>query len=450
MENVQTQSFWRQVLSLALPVAAQGLLYAVLGIVNQIMVGEKGEASVVAVSLAGKTFGILNFALMGLTAGLGILAAQHIGKNQAEKIAKIQGMVLFVGLLISLAFTLFSLLLPELSMRLFTADPKVVAIGVPYLRWYAWAYLPVCIMMIYSTTLRAAGLVKLPMVAGFIAVLIEAGLNYCLIFGNFGFPELGVTGAGLAGAISVWVELAILMLIIYIRRLPGSFKLKDLLTFYPFDAEIHQLWLLTLPLLGDNLSFVLADSISGSIYGYMGTVQTVAVTIMMPVQLLLITFFGGFSSAASVMIGHRLGRDEMEHAYKTGKQILWLSLIAPLIFGFILLLGMNPYLAIYHLSAYSLSLTRWVMLAMVLFIPMKVMNMVLGSVLGAGGETKFIFYISLLGGWIFAVPLGLLTAFVLHWSIIWVFTAITSEEIVRVLLGLWKMRQRTWLNNLVS
>ncbi|QDK70246.1 hypothetical protein FLP15_02450 [Lactococcus protaetiae] len=89
--------FWKQVFNLALPVALQSLLYSLLAIVNQLMVGRLGEVSVVAVSLASKNFGILNFTLMGLSGGLAILTAQFMGKKKTEKITKMQGMMLFTG-----------------------------------------------------------------------------------------------------------------------------------------------------------------------------------------------------------------------------------------------------------------------------------------------------------------------------------------------------------------
>lgn len=447
---MKNQHFWRQVFSLALPVAAQGLLYAILAIVNQLMVGRLGTTAVVAVSFGSKLFGIMGFAQSGMMAGLGILAAQHVGSNSREKIAPLQGMILWIGILFGLFFTLISLFFPEQAMSLFTADPKVIAIGANYQRLLAFSYLPAMVFGSYQATLRADGLVKLPLYVSLATVPLEAILDYGFIFGKLGLPELGVKGAGLATTLATLIELVVFLSIVYGKRLTGSFTLRQLTAFHWKDAEIRQLWRLTLPLLGDNLSFILADSTSAAIYGFMGTAQTVAVTTMYPVQLLLITFFSGFATAASVMIGHRLGRDDMADAYSSGKKLLWLSLIAPLVIGLLLMIPMPWYLGFYELSSFSRGLTQAVMLVMVLFVPVKVCNMVFGSILGAGGETKFIFYLSILGGWGLAVPIGLLTAFVFHWNIVAVFAAVTAEEAVRALLALHKMRQKTWLNNLVK
>lgn len=447
---MKKQNFWAQVLSLALPVAAQGILYALLSIVNQLMVGQLGDTAVVAVSQGGRIFGILGFAQAGLTAGLGILAAQHVGKNDRENIAPLQGMMLLGSLVFAVLFMILSSGFPYFAMLLFTNDPKVIAVGVPYQRALGFSYIPMMFLGVYSTVLRSDSIVRLPLYLSLATVPLEAILNYGFIFGNLGLPKLGVTGAGYSSFIALTTETIILLCLVYGKRLTGDFSLTQMLNFKGKAPELRQLWLLTLPLLGDNLSFILADSVTGAFYGFLGTAQTVAISIMLPIQMILITFFGGFSTATSVMVGHRLGRDEMADAYSTGKKLLWLSFIAPLLVGLLLLIPMPWYLGFYHLTSFSTGLSLAGIAVMVGFIPFKVANMVLGSILGAGGETKFIFYMSILGGWLLAVPIGALTAFVLHWNVVAVFTAVTLEEVVRVGLGLWKMRQRTWLTNLVT
>ena len=446
----QPQHFWRQVLSLALPVAAQGLLYALLGIVNQLMVGQLGEQTVVAVALGAKIQSVMYFAQMGMTAGLGILAAQHVGQKTRDKIAPLQGVMLATTVLMSLVFMVISCGFPHFAMSLFTADPRVIAIGSGYQRLLSLSYLPTVILGVYTVTLRSDGIVKMPLYLSLAAVPLEMLLNFGFIFGHWGFPRLGAMGAGLSTTLSITLEVLLLLIVVYRKKLTGSFSIRQMRAFHWRDAEIVKLWKLTMPLLGDNLSFILSASVISSIYGFMGTTQTAAVTIMQPVENLLITFFGGFATAASVMVGHRLGRNAMSEAYRTGKRLIGLSIIAPLAIALLLLIPMPWYLNFYHLSAESLSLTKAIMVVMALFVPSKIVNMVLGSILGAGGETKFIFYLSILGGWILAVPIGLLTAFFLHLDIVWVFAAVTAEEVVRALLGGWKMHGKSWLTNLVS
>ena len=108
------------------------------------------------------------------------------------------------------------------------------------------------------------------------------------------------------------------------------------------------------------------------------------------------------------------------------------------------------YLGGYHLSPYSYNLTSKLMFIMIFFLPIKILNMVIvQGILPAGGETKFILYQSLLGSWILAIPMGLIAAFILHLSIDMVFIAVSFEEIVRLIIGLVKIRSKNWLNKIV-
>lgn len=447
----QKEGFWKVVFSVAIPVAIQGLLYSVLNILDQIMVGQKGETAVVAVGLASKNFSVLNFTLMGLTGGLAILSAQLIGNNQREKIAKIQGMTLFSGAILTLLFVAVSLFLPVWSMHLFTADPNVIREGALYHQALALGYIPVLLIMVYSAVLRNAKIVKLPMYVGMAAVVLNAALNYILIFGHFGAPALGVFGSGLATTISQYVECAILLGVVFGRKLIGNYGLRKLLSFLKFDADIKLFWVLTLPLLIEEISFILADTVDNSIYGFMGTRQTIAITIMNPVQGLIIGFFGGFATAASVLIGNHLGSDEKDEAYNAAKRILIVGAIMPLILGIIYLFFNSWYLGFYHLDNYSYNLTQTLMVVMVIILPVKIVNMIItAGVLSAGGETKFVLYQSIFGSWVFAIPFGLVAAFALKLPIYWVFVAISFEEFIRVAICIWKMRTRTWLNNLVA
>ena len=442
--------FLHTILKIALPISIQSVLFSLFNILDQLMVGQLGSTSVVAVSLASKHFSILNFTLVGLTGGLAIFTAQLVGKQELKKIAKIQGMVLASGIILILIFTFVSLFVPAWSMSLFSADKNVIIQGSIYHRSISFGYLPFFITMVYTTILRNAKFVKLPMYIGIGAVIFNAFLNYIFIFGNFGFPRLGILGSGLATTLSQYLECIILLYIVFKKKMDGSYNIKKLFKFLKFDKDIKSFWIITIPLLIEQVSFILADSASNSIYGFMGTKQTIAITVMIPIQGLIINFFTGFSAASSVIIGNYLGENKKDDAYKVSSIILILGLVLPLLIGGIYLLINTWYLGGYHLSPYSYNLTSKLMFIMIFFLPIKILNMVIvQGILPAGGETKFILYQSLLGSWILAIPMGLIAAFILHLSIDMVFIAVSFEEIVRLIIGLVKIRSKNWLNKIV-
>lgn len=445
------REFWMVLLSIALPIGIQSLLYSSLNIIDQIMVGQQGSVAIVAVGFASKNFGILNYILIGLSGGLAILSAQMIGNKQQGRIKKIQGMTFFAGLSIVIVFVIISLFFAESSMKVFTTDSNVISEGVKYHNAIAVGYIPFLITIVYSTILRTAKIVKLPMFINIASSLLNVLLNYVLIFGKFGFPAMGIQGAAIATTIARFFEAIVLLCFVYGRKLIGSFSLKELVEFFDFDGDIKLLWKLTLPLLATNISFIMADTVYSSIYGKMGTIQAVAITIMIPVQGMIISFFSGFSSATSIILGNSLGANKKDFAYKAAKKLITGGFIMPLICGIIVLLFIDEYINIFNLNISSVYIIKNLMIIMVVFLPFKIVNMILvQGVLASGGETKFLFYISVVGMWGIGVPLGLLVAYVYRLPIYWVYAAISFEELVRVFLGLHKVKSKKWLNNLLE
>lgn len=436
---------WKLILSIAIPISIESVIRSLMSIFDQVMVGKLGSDSVVAVGLASKIFFVLLFTMIGLTTGLSILSAQLIGSKQNEKIPKIQGMTLMFGSIITLIFMILSIFYPRFCMMLFTKDLKVIEKGIIYHKILALGYIPIYISMIYSTLLRNAKIVKFPMLVGLFGIILNTILNYFLI------PKLNIFGAGLATVISQYLSCLVLIFVIYYKNMIGSNGLDKLLECFKFDEDIKLYWIITLPVLMENFSFVLTDSISNSIYGHMGVEQTIAVTLMFPIQGIIIGFFGGFSTASGVLVGNYLGNNELKKADEISRKILFLAIFGPLIIGTIFFIFKMPYLKLFGLNEYSLNMTKKVMGLMVIFLPVKIFNMTItNGALSAGGETKFILYQSMLGSWIFAVPLGYISSNILNLPIYLVFVAISLEEILRASLCLWKYRQKTWINNLVK
>lgn len=436
---------WKAILALAIPVAMQSVIRSMMNIFDQIMVGKLGAISVVSVGLATKIFFVLVFTMTGLTTGLSILSAQLMGSNQSEKISKIQGMSLFSGGIITLGFIILSTVFPEFCMKLFTSDIEVIQKGIIYHRAIALGYIPFYIMIIYSSLLRNAKIVKLPMIIGIFGVVLNTILNYFLI------SKLGIFGAGIATSISQYTSCILLLILVYKMGLIGNSSIKQLIEFLKFDKDIKLYWIITLPILIENFSFIATDSISNSIYGHMGTQQTIAVTIMYPIQGIVIGFFSGFSTASAVLVGNYLGNNEKDKAWNTSKKILILAIFAPLILGGFYYIFNDLYLGLFNLNEYSFNMTKKVIGLMIFFLPIKIFNMTItNGALSAGGQTKFVLYQSILGSWLFAVPLGYISAFVLKLPIYLVFVAISLEEILRASLCFHKYIKKTWLNNLVK
>ncbi|MBO5645816.1 MAG: polysaccharide biosynthesis C-terminal domain-containing protein, partial [Clostridia bacterium] len=196
--------FWSAALRLAVPIALQNLLVCSFSLVDTIMVGQLGDVALSAVGMAGQWSWLMNMVLFGVASGASVYFAQYWGNRDERGIRRILGLVLLSGVVFSLAFALIAFLTPVSVIRIFNRTDVVVEAGSAYLRIAAFSYVAISLNTILCTALRSTERVRLPLLVSGISTVLNAVLNYGLIFGKFGLPEMGVAGAALATCISSW------------------------------------------------------------------------------------------------------------------------------------------------------------------------------------------------------------------------------------------------------
>jgi putative MATE family efflux protein len=322
-------------------------------------------------------------------------------------------------------------------------------LGASYLKIVAAGYVPMLIITIYAAVLRSTGKVKAPMYAGILAILMNTVLNYLLIFGNFGFPKLGLYGTAYATTITRFVEAALLLFATYYKREAGMYKLNEMFSFT--QVFLKHIILIAAPLLINEFLWALGDSAYSMVYGRMGTNEVAAMTLTYPIQSLSIGLFSGLSSAAGIMIGNKLGTGENQTAYSYSKKYVKLGLIGSIIFGVLMMFFSRAYVLQFKVPAELKSTTVRLICIFGIVLFIKVTNMILGGgILRSGGKTKYTLYLDILGTWFIGVPLGIMAAFVFKLSIEWVYLLINLEELVRMLLGLKIMVSKKWMHNITE
>ena len=205
------------------------------------------------------------------------------------------------------------------------------------------------------------------------------------------------------------------------------------------------------PILVCEFVWSLGENVYAAIYGHMGTQSSAAMTLINPIQGLMIGALCGLSQAAGVIIGKKLGNEEYEEAYQAGKKLIWYGAVGAFVLSVVIVLTSSFYVEIYRVEPYVKQLTRQILFAYALVAPFKVLNMILGGgIIRSGGKTKYVMFIDMIGTWGFGVPLGLLAAFVLHLSIPYVYFILSLEECIRFGISLVVFYRRTWMQSLES
>lgn len=429
---------------IALPVALQSMLQSSFSMIDQVMVGQLGSEAVAAVGIAGK-FAFLYAVVVGaVTAIEGIMISQYIGqKNQsaADKSLCVNFAVVF-GL--GLVFTLLSLWFPTQIMRLYSEDTEAVAIAAAYLRIAAGTYLPLGVASTLSVMLRCSERAKAPLFAAILSALANTGLNYVLIFGKFGFPALGVRGAALASVTSGWINAVVVAW--FLKSLTARRKARFTLSVRMSATERKQYLAMLLPIVINEFLWGLGQNVFTLIYGHIGTQEVAAVALISPMESLLIGALSGLAQAAGILLGQRLGEGAYEEAYQEAKWFMWYGFAGSASLSLLLLLGKGYYVRIYKVEPYVLHTAEGLLSVLAVLIPFKVQNMILGGgIVRSGGKTKYIMWIDFMGTWLLGVPLGVLSAYVLRFPVVYVYFMIGFEEVARWIVTLRVFHGRKWM-----
>ena len=445
-EKITKFNYLKHILAIAIPISIQSLFQSSLSVIDQIMVGSLGEANIASIGLAGKFPTVFFFTLGSISVGASILISQYRGKADKSNISKAFMLCMKWGLILTTISFIISYFFSDSLMSVFSNDSSVQQIGSNYLKIITIGFLPGFIATMLSSLLRNTGKAKLPMYASIAAVLSNTILNYLLIFGHLGLPALGVQGAAIATTIARFIEFSIIIIFFIQHQLKSEFKIN---LFAKSDSVLTKTALfVTLPIFLSELAWSLGEAVYGIIYGHIGTEETAAMTLIGPVIILSIGLFAGVSQAASILVGNQLGKRDYDTGMFLGKKAVKIGAIGTIIGGVFIILISKVYPFIYNVEPSTRSTTSALLVMFSLVLWIKVSNMILGGILKAGGKTKYVFLMDLLGTWIIGIPLGLLAAFVFNLSIAWVYLIIAFEEFVRLLIGYKIFLSRRWIQTL--
>lgn len=161
-----------------------------------------------------------------------------------------------------------------------------------------------------------------------------------------------------------------------------------------------------LPILVCELLWSLGENVYAIIYGHLGTDSCAAMTLINPIQGLMIGALCGLSQAASVIVGKMLGNKSYEEAYRASKKLIWYGMTGALCLSVVIIVTSPLYVSIYQVEESVKELTKQILFAYALVAPFKVLNMILGGgIIRSGGKTKYVMYIDMIGTWCFGYHL---------------------------------------------
>jgi len=441
--------FLRELLVIAIPISFQQLINASLNMIDVIMVGQLGEASIAALGLSNQVFFVLILILFGATSGMAIFTAQYWGKQEIAPIRKVLGMSLIVAVFFGFIFTLVAVLIPETALGFYTNDAEVINLGSNYLRIVGFTYIPVAIATAYIAVLRSIQLIRLTVIATITALIFKTILGYSLIFGIGGLPALGVRGAAIGTAAGRTLELALLLILIYAQKTPLA---ANPLTFFSFDISFFGRVLKTaLPAVANELFWSLGITTYNAIYAHIGTDSIAAINVNGTIEELGFVIFIGLGNACAVLVGNRIGAGKKDEAYEIVRRVIIMGVIFAMSVGLIIFLLRDAVVGLYDLSPSGQNNVRRLLLVMscCLWIRMFNFSVFIGA-LRAGGDTRFALLMEICSIWLIGVPAAYVGAFVLHLPVYLVYLMVMLEEVAKAFVSVWRFVSRKWIHDLVN
>lgn len=446
--------FYRRLWALSMPMILQNIITTSLGFADTFMVGLLGNAEMAAVTAANVPIFIIQVVIFGFQSGMAVLVSQYWGRGDTDNINRCMGVALYAVTAFSTALALITFFFPAQVLRLITPNQELVDLAMSYIQIVGFSYIFNGISSIYSGVQRSTEYPAFGMILFAISMCVNTFLNFVLIFGKFGAPALGVTGAAIATLISRVVEFAVaLAFALWNKRLP----LRWGCILRPGRIILRSFVKYSTPVVCNEAMWSIGTSMLTVIMGHMSNSQDMlaAYALVGNIDKLSTVVCFGIAASAAVIVGKEIGAGkDRQHVY----EVSWTLLLVSMLIGgivMVLLLILLPTLfrpvlfPLFQLTPGAAQVATYLALVYALFMPMRAFDITnITGVLRAGGDAKMASLIDISPLWLVAIPLMAVSALVLNAPTWLVCIAMQAENICKCPLGLLRFRSRRWINDI--
>lgn len=440
-------------------IALQNVLVYSVNLADNIMLGRFSENAMSGVGLVNQIQFLLQMLVSGTGEGITVIASRHWGEGDCASIKRVTNVGMRFALAFSGAIFVIAFFFPETALGILTNKSEFIAEGAKYLRIIAFTYPIFAISNILLASLRSVETTKIGLWISVVTLLSNISLNYLLIFGKAGFPEMGVRGAAVATLISRVIELLIITCYTFMLDKKIRLQLRDF--FAPVGDMLRRFAKTGLPCILSSGSWGIAMALQTAILGRLDEAVVPANSIATTVFSIITVFIYGSATAAAVALGKMIGENRVK--LKDGlitpeeniTEIKSRSRSLQLIFLFLgvaaaamLLVLKNPIIGFYDISSETAKLTDSFMSVLCVTVLGSAYEMpCLTGIIRAGGDTSFVFYNDIIFMWCIVLPSSFISAFVLKLSPVIVFACLKSDQILKCIVAAFKVNRYRWIRD---
>ncbi len=429
-------SIWQ----LAWPAILSNLLFSVIGIISIKIVGELGASAIAAVTTGQRIFFGLQAILMAVSAGTTAMVARSWGAKNYTEAAHVTSVSLWIGNIVALILMVPCVVFAPDIARVFGLDEHTTAEAARYIRWLSCFNLAFAINMVIGASLRAAGDTKTPLWIGIVTNILNVGLVYWLVFGGFGIPAMGVSGAGIANGLSFTFGALIFLYLWYTGRLVVGVGGKGSIT----EKRIRQLVHIGYPAGVEQFIFQAGFVAFLWLVAHYGTAAFAAYGI--GVQILSLSFVVGFgfSISGATLVGQYLGAGDPAGASRQGWRATGFAMGSMILLSAVILCFPEEIARFLIDDDEVVRLTVIFIYIMAIAQPLMAIEFTIGGCLRGAGDTRFPLITTMVG--LIGVRVGL--AALAAWmglSVVWIYAALIGDYIIKAAMLVLRFRSDKWM-----
>lgn len=444
---IREKQFYRLFFGTMFVLVLQQVITLSVNLADNIMLGAYSEVSLSGVAAVNQIQFIYQQIMTAVGEGIVILGTQYYGKKQFGPIRIIASVAMHFGLIVMTVLFLLASLCPHLLLRAFTTDEAIIAQGMEYLRVIRFTYLFFAMTQVLLATLRSVGTVRIALGLSVWSFVVNCVINYTLIYGHFGAPRLGVTGAAIGTLTARITEF--LILLVYIARKEKLLQLSWR-TYLQTDTLLRKDYFkVMLPVLTISALWGLNTALQNAILGHMRA-RAIAANSVASTQFLLVKSMAvGTASAASIFIGKTVGEGDREKLLQYSRTLQVLFVAVGLVSGLLLFLIRTPILSLYQLEPKTRQMAnQFLLILCVVIVTMSYQMPTNIGIIRGGGDSRFVMRMDLISIWGIVLPLSFLMAFVVKASPAVVVCCLNADQVFKCVPAFIKANYGNWAKKL--
>ena len=441
-------AFYKAFFVMTFTMALQNLIVFGVNLADSVMMGAYSETALSGVGICNNIQYFLMMAATGTASGMTVIASQYWGKKEIKPIHRVSAVAMWVAIIFAAGITIVSTAAPEWLIRLFTDKQAVIEQAVEYLDVIKYTYIVYAVSTIILSILRSVETVKIGFYVSLSSFAINILLNYALIYGRLGMPEMGIRGAAFATLVSRVIELVVVVIYLLFIDKKLRFRIRDL---FITDAEMIKDYFKTgAPLMFSSVSWGIAMSIQGAIIGRLVESAIAANSIATTIFQIATVICYASSNAACVLIGKTIGEDgSLELIKRRSKKLQLIFVCIGVCSSAILLLCKTLIIDFYDASPETVMYTNqfiWVLSVSIIGTAYEAPS--LCGIVSGGGATSFVLKNDFIFMWLIVLPISALSAFVFKWPVVVTFACLKADQVLKCVVAFFKVRSYNWIKKI--